>query len=219
MQTNAEHPESSPGAAHLSRPATSAKSDERTQHEGPRFIQSMASLQGSLVQAVSKIETLDTTIAEQNRKIEVLVQDNTELRDVIRNLSQTVQSSKRDLQRVEYTISKMTGELKVKFEKLLERSEGRIQGPIDRFLEEMGRMRANPPTPAPPPAHVPSAATFPPNPPFAPEHSAGENDWAHRDDYIPAELNKPHPHYHDNYEHHGPPVRLACQPLRPSPPS
>jgi len=211
MQTTVEHPELSPSAAHLSRPVTSAKSDERNQHEGPRFIQSMASLEGSLVQAISKIETLTTTIAEQTRKIDELVQDNLDLRDEIRNLSQTLQSSKRDLQRVEYTIPKMTGELKAKFEKMLEKSESRIQGPIDRLVEEVGRMCANPPTPtpAPPPVHVPSAATFPPNPPFAPELSAGESDWAHRDDYIPADLNKPHPHYHDNYEHHGPPVRFS----------
>lgn len=169
----------------------------------------MASLEGSLVQAISKIETLTTTIAEQNRKIEVLVSDNKGLRDEIRNLSQTLQSSKRDLQRVEYTIPKMTGELKVKFEKMLEKSESRIQGPIDRLLEEVGRMCANPPTPAPLPVHVPSAATFPPDPPFAPEPPAGESGWAHHDDYLPADLNRPHPHYHDNYEHHGPPVRLS----------
>ena len=211
MQTSAEHPESSPGAAsYLTRSATSVKSDERTQHEGPRFIQSIASLEGSLVQATSKIDTLTTTIAEQNRKIEVLVQNDMDLRDEIRNLSQTLQSSKRDLQRVEYTVSKMTGELKVKFEKILEKSESRIQGPIDRLLEEVGRMRADPPTPAPPPVHVPSTATFSPNLPFAPQPPAGESDWAYRDDYIPADLNKPHPHYHDNYEHHGLPVRLAC---------
>ena len=138
------------------------------------------------------------------------MQDNIDLRDEIRNLSQTLLSSKRDLQRVEYTIPKMTGELRVKFEKMLEKSESRIQGPIDRLLEEVGRLCANPPTPAPPPVHVPMAAAFPPNPPYPPEPSAGESDWAPRDDYIPAGLNKPHPHYHDNYEHHGPSVRLAC---------
>ena len=182
----------------------SMKSDEKVRFEGPQSPQSTASLEGSLVKAISRIETLTTTIAEQNRKIEVLVQDNTHLRDEIRNLSQTLQSSKRDLQRVEYTIPKITGELKGKFEKLLEKSESRIQGPIDRLLEEFGRMRAaNPPAPA----HMPGITTFPSNTPFAPEPTTGDSEWAPRDDYIPAGLNKQH--YQENCEQHGPPVRLA----------
>jgi hypothetical protein len=183
------------------------KSDEKTRFEGPPSPQPTASLEGSLVLAISRIEALTTTIAEQNRKIGVLVQDNTHLRDEIRNLSQTLQSSKRDLQRVEYTIPKITGELKVKFEKLLEKSESRIQGPIDRLLEEFGRMRAaNPPAP-PAPAHMPGITTFPSNTPFSPEPTTGDSEWAPRDDYIPADLNKQH--YQENYEQHGPPVRLA----------
>jgi hypothetical protein len=170
------------------------RSDEKMKLEGPQSTRSTTSLEGSLVRAISKIETLTTTIAEQNRKIDMLVQDNTDLRDEIRNLSQTLQLSKRDLQRVEYTIPKMTGELKGKFEKMLEKSESRLQGPIDRLLEELGRMRGNPSAPV----HMPNVTTYPPNTPFPPESVAGDNGWAPRDDFIPADhLNKQH--YQENF--------------------
>jgi len=165
-------------------------------------------LEGSLAQVISKIETLTTTIVEQNRKIEMLVHDNTDLRDEIRNLSQTLQLSKRDLQRVEYTIPKMIGELKGKFEKMLDKSESRLQGPIDRLLEELGRMRANPSAPV----HMPSITTSRLNAPFAPEPVPGDSEYAPRDDFIPADhLNKQH--YQENFEQHvpaGPPVRFAA---------
>ena len=175
------------------------KNDEKSQ--GSR---SPSSLEVSPAQATSRIEALTTTVEEQNRRIGELVQGNTDLRNEIRNLSQMLQLSKRDLQRVENTIAKMTTELKVKFEKMIEKSESRIQGPIDRVLEEVGRMRANPPTPAP----MPSVTPTPTSAPFTPEVPSSDGRWTPRDDYNPAELNKHH--YQEDYEHHGQPVRLSC---------
>jgi hypothetical protein len=203
VQTNAGHAGWSSGPVHSARSAASTKGDEKSQ--GPQFAQSSTgTLEQSVVQAISKIEALTTTIAEQNRKIEMLVQDNTDLRDEVRNLSKTLQMSKRDMQRVENLIPKMTDELRVKFERIMEKSQGRIQGPIDRLLEELGRIRANPPAPA----HVPDITAFPPSTSFASEHPANNGGWVPRDDYIPAEFNKHH--YQENWEQHGQPVRLAC---------
>jgi hypothetical protein len=181
------------------------RGDEKVHLEGHQSTRPTTSLEGSLAQAISKIETLTTAIVEQNRKIEMVIHDNTGLRDEIRNLSQTLQLSKRDLQRVEYTIPKMTGELKGKFEKMLEKSESRLQGPIDRLLEELGRMRAGPSAPV----HMPSITT-PSNAPFAPEPVPGDSEWAPRDEFIPADhLNKQH--YQENFEQHvGPLVRFVC---------
>jgi hypothetical protein len=203
MQLNAGH---TPSATHPSRPSMSVRSDEKVQLEGHQSTRPTASLEGSLAQVISKIGALTTTIVEQNRKIEMLVHDNTDLRDEIRNLSQTLQLSKRDLQRIEHTIPKMIGELKGKFEKMLEKSESRFQGPIDRLLEELGRLHANPSAPV----HMPSITTSPSNAPFAPEPAPGDSEWAPRDDFIPADhLNKQH--YQENFEQHvGPPVRFAA---------
>lgn len=200
------NPEHTPSATHPSRPSTSVRSDEMDQLEGHRSTRPTASLEGSLAQVISKIETLTTTIVEQNGKIEKLVHDNTDLQNEIRKLSQTLQLSKRDLQRVENMIPKMIGELKGKFEKMLEKSESRLQGPIDRLLEELGRMRANPSAPV----HMPSITTSPSNASFVSETVPGDNDWAPRDDFIPADhFNKQH--YQDNFEQHmGPPVRFAA---------
>jgi hypothetical protein len=187
------------------------KGDEKTQ--GPQSTQSTlavvttSNLETSLLQTTSRIERLVTIVAEQNRKIEMLVQDNTNLRDEVRNLSQVVQRSKRDFQMFEITINKMTVELKTKFEKMLEKSEGRLQGPIDRLLEELGRVRANPPAPV----HVSGITTFPPNTPFTTEPAAeGEGSWVPREEYIPAGHNKQH--YQQSY-HQGQPVRVARYPL------
>ncbi|KAI0256953.1 hypothetical protein BJV78DRAFT_319859 [Lactifluus subvellereus] len=201
---NARPPAQSPPRATPIPPPTSVNRDEKTR--GRQFTQSttaavttpnLETLEDALIQATSRIESLKTVVGEQNRKIEMMAQDNTALRDEIRNLSQTFQRSKRDLQMVENTINKMTVELKTKFEKMLEKSEGRIQGPIDRLLEELGRMRANPPAPV----HVSGITTFPPNTPFPAEPATeGEGSWAPREDYIPAGFNKSH--YQENYEHH-----------------
>lgn len=104
-------------------------------------------LESNLAIANDSIKGFHKALEEQNRKIDQLTQVNTELRNELVNLSRTFQLSKRDLQRVENTIPKLTAELKTKFEKMLEKTEVRIQGPIDRLLEELGRMRASPPTP------------------------------------------------------------------------
>jgi hypothetical protein len=185
------------------------KRDDKTQ--GPQSTTAIIAtpeLGTSLVRATSRIEALAIVVAEQNRKIEMLVQDNTDLRDEVRNLSQTFQRSKRDLQMFEITINKMTLELRTKFEKMLEKSEGRIQGPIDRLLEELGRVRANPPAPV----HVSGITAFPPNTPFTAEPAAeGDGRWGPREEYIPAGINKPH--YQESYEHHGQPVRVVCYAL------
>jgi hypothetical protein len=205
---NVRPPAESPPRATPIPPPTSVNRDEKTRgHQSTQSTTAtvttpnLEKLEVALIQATSRVESLSTVVADQNRKIEVLVQDNTDLRDEIRNLSQTFQRSKRDLQMVENTINKMTVELKTKFEKMLEKSEGRIQGPIDRLLEELGRMRANPPAPV----HVSGITTFPPNTPFTADPAAeSEGSWTPREDYGFNKL-----HYQDNYEHHGQPVRVA----------
>ena len=159
------------------------------------------------------IDTLTSTVAAQDRKLDDLVQDNRDLRDKIRNLSQTlqrknddlaqgnahlreeirnlsqtVQSSKKDIQRVENICNKMASDLKGKFEYMLEKSENRILGPINRLSEELERIRANPPVP---PVPVPSSTAFPSTAPYPPEPPVGDSEWAPRDDYTPSESNKP----------------------------
>ncbi len=166
-------------------------------------------LEPTLLRAITRIEGLTMILGEQNKRIDQLVQDNTHLRDELMNLSRTFQLSKRDLQRVENTIPKLTTELKTKFEKMLEKTEGRIQGPIDRLLEELGRIRASPPTPV----HVSSITTFPQNTQFVPESQAeGEGSWAPSEDYNPPRLNKQR--YQENCEPSVQPVRSAPYPLR-----
>ena len=113
------------------------------------------------------IKELTITLKEQNKRIEELIRDNDRLRDELINLSRTFQMSKRDLQRVEDSIPKLSAELKTKFEKMLETTESRIQGPIDRLLEELGRLRANP-TPIPA------------------NQAQGEGSWAQPEDYNPS---------------------------------
>jgi len=151
---------------------------------------------------VSGIEALTTTIAEQNKKIEVLVQDNTVLRNEIRNLSQDLKLSKRDLLRVEHTVSKMTAELKGRFDRMLEKSENnRMQGAIDRLLEELGRVRGNPLTSVPAPGGV---TPLPSHTPYAPDLAACGGGWSSSDEYGLAEPSRPN--YQENWEQ---PVRLA----------
>jgi hypothetical protein len=145
--------------------------------------------------------------AAQNRKFDVLVQGNTHLRDELRHLSQTVQSSKKDIQRVENISNNMASELKGKLEYMLEMSENRILGPVNRLSEELERMRANPPAPpvpVPPVTAFPSTALYPPEPP------AGDSEWTSPDDYTPAESNKPH--YQESWGNYQQPVRLTSQP-------
>ncbi|KAF8265953.1 hypothetical protein EI94DRAFT_1803757 [Lactarius quietus] len=167
--------------------------------------QTSTTLEPMLLRAITTMDGLNVTIGEQNKRIEDLVQDNNHLRDEVNKLTQTFQLSKRDLQRVENTIPKLTVELKTKFEKMLEKTEDRIQAPIDRLLEELGRVRANPPTPV----HVSSITTFPQNTQFVPESQAEcEGSWAPQEDYNP-----PGPsvkqHYLENCEPHVQPVRKA----------
>ncbi|KAI9454971.1 hypothetical protein BJY52DRAFT_690095 [Lactarius psammicola] len=179
-------------------PVTSVN-DEEAQAPQP----TPTTLESILLLAITRIETLTTILGEQNKRIEQLVQDNTHLRDELTSLSRTFQISKRDLQRVENTIPKLTTELKTKFEKMLEKTEGRIQGPIDRLLEELGRIRASPPTPV----HVSSITTFPQNTQFVPESQAeGESSWTPSEDYNPPRLNKQH--YQEKCE---PPVQPPPQ--------
>jgi hypothetical protein len=172
--------------------------------------QTSTTLEPTLLLAITKIEGLNGTVGEQNKRIEELVQDNVHLRDELINLSRTFQLTKRDLQRVENSIPKLMEELKTRFSNMLEKTEGRIQGPIDRLLEELGRLRASPPTPV----HVSSITTFPQNTQFAPETQAeGEGSWAPQEDYnAPGPSNK-QPHYQENCEPHVQPVRsaLSCQ--------
>jgi cell division protein FtsB len=150
-----------------------------------------------------QIRNLSQTL---HRKIDGLVQGNTQLRDGIRNLSQTVQSSKKDMQRVENISNNMASELKGKFEYMLEKSENRILGPINRLSEELERIRANPPAP---PVPVPSSTAFPSTVPYPPEPTAGDGEWTSRDDYTPAESNKPH--YQESWGNNRQPVRLTSQ--------
>jgi len=190
----ARYSESPPGAALPPRSAASVKSNEKSQ--GPRSTQPPIAPENPSIQATSSIETLTTTVAAQSRRIDGLVQDNAGLRDEIRNLSQTVKSSKRDQQRFENVMTKMVTELKVKFETTSEKSENRMLGPICELMEELRRTRANPPA-------------FPPTAPYPPEPPAGDSEWTTRDDYAPTEPNKLH--YQENFERHRQPVRLTCQ--------
>jgi hypothetical protein len=167
-------------------------------------------LEPTLVRAIDKIEGLAMTVGEQNKKIDQLVQENTHLRDGLSDLSRTFQMSKWDLQRVENSIPKLTTELKSKFENMLEKTECRIQVPIDRLLEELGRLRAS----HPPPVHVSSITTFPQNTQFVPESQAeGESSWSPPEDYNPpGPPNKQH--YQESCEPSGQLVRSAPHSLR-----
>jgi hypothetical protein len=222
---NPRNLDSPPSSGPAPRFATSVKGDEKSQ--GPRYTHSsIAALESSRVQAM--IDTLTSTVAAQHRQLDELVQDNRDLRDrirnlsqtldrkndelvqgnahlrnEIRNLSQTVQSSKKDMQRVENICNSMASDLKGKFESMLEKSENRILGPINRLSEELGRIRANPPAP---PAPVSSSTAFTPTVPFPPEPPVGDGQWTSRDDYTPAESNKPQ--YEEGWGNYRQPVRL-----------
>lgn len=177
----------SPSPAPLIEPVTSV-SEEEAQAPQP----TSTALEPTLLRVITG---LTLAIGDQNKRVEQLVQDNAHLRDELTNLSRTFQLSKRDLQRVENTIPKLTTELKTKFEKMLEKTESRIQGPIDRLLEELGRIRASPPTPV----HVSSITTFPQNTQFVPESQPkGEGNWAPSEDYNPSRLIKQH--YQESHE-------------------
>lgn len=152
------------------------------------------------------IRNLSQTLRELQNRNDVLVQGNAHLRDEIRNLSQTVQSSKKDMQRVENISNNMASELKVKFEYMLEKSENRVLGPVNHLLEELEKMRANPPAPSVP---VPSATTFPSTVPYPPEPPAGDGERTSRDDYTPAESNKSH--CQESWGSYRQPVRLTSQ--------
>jgi hypothetical protein len=141
-----------------------------------------------------------------HKKIDELVQGNTHLRDEIRNLSQTVQSSKKDMQRVENICNNMASELKGKFEYMLEKSENRILGPVNRLSEGLERICANPPAP---PVPVPSSTALPSTAPYPPEITVGDGEWTSRDDYPPAESNKPQ--YEESWGNYRQPVRLTSQ--------
>jgi hypothetical protein len=185
-------------------PPTSVNHEKTRGSESTTVVATTSTLETSLIQATSRIEALAILVADQNWKIGKLRQDNADLRDEFKKLSQTFQKSKRDLQMFEVTINKMTCELKTKFEKMLDKSHSRIQEPIDRLLEELGRMHAN----IPPPVHVSGVSTFPSNTPFAAEPVEEENGgWGPREDYTPAGFNKQH--YQEAYEYHGQPVRIT----------
>lgn len=144
------------------------------------------------VQMIPWMETLD-------RKHDALTRENACLRDEIR---QIVQSFKRDMQRIENTLTKKNIELEVKIEKMLEKSENRIVGPVHRLLEEWGKARADPP----PPVHVPVTTAFS-TAPYPPEPPAGNSEWTTPDDYAPAEPYKLH--HQETYEKHRQLVRLT----------
>ena len=185
-------------------PVTSVKA------QAPAPQPTSTTLEPTLIRAVTSIELLTTTIGEQSRKIEELTQANTHLRDELTALSRTFQLSKRDLQRVENTIPKLTGELKTKFEKMLEKTESRVQGPIDRLLEELGRIRASPLAAV----HVPGITPFPQNTQFAPEPQGegGESSWVPPEDYNPPGPSTKQ-HYQENCEGVAQPVCSAPHPL------
>jgi hypothetical protein len=199
---NARHSASPPSAAPPPRSATYVKNDEKCQ--SPQCTQSSTvALASSSLEAIS--ERLTTIVAVQDRKINVLMQDNVDLRDEVRNFSRALQSSKRDLQRVENIMTRTASEMKVELENMLEKSENRLLGPMGRLLEELRSIRANPPAPV----HVPVVTAFPSTASYPPEPPAGNSEWTTRDDYAHAEPNKPH--YQENYEKHRQPVRLTCQ--------
>lgn len=152
------------------------------------------------------IRNLSQTLREFQNRNDVLVQGNTHLRDEIRNLSQTVQSSKKDLQRIENISNNMASELKGKFEYMLEKSENRILGPVNQLLGELEKIRANPPAPSAP---VPGGTAFPSTVPYPPEPPAGDGEWTSRDDYTPAESNKSHGQ--ESWGSYRQPVRLTSQ--------
>jgi uncharacterized coiled-coil protein SlyX len=200
---NARYSESPRGAALPPRSATYVKSYEKSQGLQSTRPSAIA-LEGPSIQAtcnhetlVASMETLTATVAAQDKKIDGLC-------DVIRNLSQVVQSSKRDMQRVENNMTKTTTESKVKYEKVLENSVNLFLGPVQQLLEELRMTRANPPAPV----YVPINTPYPPTAPYPPEPSGGNSDWAARDDYAPAEPNRLH--YQENYKHRQP-VRRTCQ--------
>ncbi|KAI0277229.1 hypothetical protein BGY98DRAFT_981238 [Russula aff. rugulosa BPL654] len=200
------------------RPGRRRRMNARNSESPPSFSLAPRSTQSSTVALESSrlqamIDTLTGTVAAQNRKLDELSQDNRDLRDrirnlsqtlhkkndelvqgnahlrdEIRNLSQTVQSSKKDMQRVENICNNMASELKGKFENMLEKSENRILGPINRLSEELERIRANPPAP---PVPVPSSTAFPSTAPYPPQPPVGDGEWTSRDDYTPSESNKP----------------------------
>jgi hypothetical protein len=138
-------------------------------------------------------------IVALDKKVDALMQDN---RKEMRNISQTVQSTKRDVQRLENIMTKKDTELDLKVEKKLEKSENRVLGPVAQLLDEL---RANPPAPV----HVPVVTAFSSTAPYPPEPPANNSEWTTHDDYAPAEPNKPN--YQENYEKHRQPVRLTCQ--------
>src|SRR5216684_1988811 len=229
---SARYSESPPSAA-LPRSTTPVKGNEK--NFGPQSTQfSTAALESSHLQAM--IETLTTTVTEQNRNRDKLVQDNADLRNMIRNLSQTlqtqnkkidvsvqnsarlrdeiwnlsrtVQSSKGDVQRIENISTRMAAELKGKFEDMLEKSENRTLGSVDRLLEELERIRSNPPA-SDPPVPVPSSTAFPSTAPYPPEPLGGDGEWTFREDYTPTGSNKPH--YQGSWDKFKQPVRLTSQ--------
>ncbi|KAH9981038.1 hypothetical protein BGW80DRAFT_305822 [Lactifluus volemus] len=105
-------------------PPTYVNHDEKARGpESTTVVVTTPTLEASLIQATSKIDALVMVVSDQNQKIGKLGQDNADLRNEIRNLSQTFQKSKRDLQMFEITINKITCELRTKFEKMFDKSQ------------------------------------------------------------------------------------------------
>ena len=127
------------------------------------------------------------TVQGQDKGMKELKQGNAHLCNEFRNLTQTVQSFKKDTQRVENITNNMASELKGKVEYMLEKSENRILGPVNRLVEQVERIRVNSLAPQVP---VPSSTAFPSTAPYPPEPPSGDGEWTSRDDYTPAESNK-----------------------------
>ena len=197
---NGRHSESPLGAALHPRSATYVKSEENSQ--GPPSTQPSTVVLSS--EAIKEICT--HIVAGQDRKFDALIHGVADLRDELRNglrnLSQTVLSNKRDIQRLENIMTKMANDMKDESEMRWEKIENRVL----RWREEFGNKRANPPAPAHVPVTFPPTASYPPEP----EPAAGNSEWATRNDYAFAEPNKLH--YQENYERNRHPVRF-CIPI------
>lgn len=200
---NARHSESPPSAALRPKSATYVKSGEKSQ--GPQSTQSSTAVLSS--EAIKEICT--PIVAGQDRKIDALIQGIADLRDEVRNgfrnLSQIVQSNKRDIQRLENVMTKMANDMKDESEVRWEKIENHVL----RFLEESKSTGANPRAPV----HVP-VTTFPSTASYPPEPAAGNSEWATRNDYAAAEPNRLH--YQENYERNRQPVR-SCMPIHHEP--
>ncbi|KAI0273332.1 hypothetical protein BC834DRAFT_203771 [Gloeopeniophorella convolvens] len=146
----------------------------------------------TLEQLVTANEMLASKVEECDRKIDLLLQQNAGLERRFQDLEQ---STKKDSQHVEVNANRTATELKDTFNRMLEKTETRIQTPIDRLLEELGRVRPTLALAAAPSTPAPASA---PRPQVSPGHSrAIPNTVAPLRGHIPSGPSK---QFHDNRE-------------------